>query len=55
MQNDRTDLDRFDQAILRILAVEGRISATELARRIGLRGLFGCKGRAADACPVDGA
>lgn len=36
MQNDRTDLDRFDQAILRILAVEGRISATEVARRIGL-------------------
>ena len=32
----RIDLDRFDQAILRVLAVEGRISATELARRIGL-------------------
>jgi Lrp/AsnC family transcriptional regulator, leucine-responsive regulatory protein len=30
------DLDRFDHAILRVLAVEGRISATELARRIGL-------------------
>lgn len=30
------DLDRFDHAILRILATEGRISATELARRIGL-------------------
>lgn len=30
------DLDRFDQAILRVLATEGRISATELARRIGL-------------------
>jgi Lrp/AsnC family leucine-responsive transcriptional regulator len=30
------DLDRFDQAILRILATEGRISAVELARRIGL-------------------
>jgi len=29
-------LDRFDQAILRVLAAEGRISATELARRIGL-------------------
>jgi Lrp/AsnC family leucine-responsive transcriptional regulator len=29
-------LDRFDDAILRVLAVEGRISATELARRIGL-------------------
>jgi Lrp/AsnC family leucine-responsive transcriptional regulator len=31
-----TDLDGFDQAILRILSAEGRISATELARRIGL-------------------
>lgn len=30
------DLDRFDHAILRVLATEGRISATELARRIGL-------------------
>lgn len=30
------DLDRFDEAILRVLASEGRISATELARRIGL-------------------
>lgn len=30
------DLDRFDEAIVQILAVEGRISATELARRIGL-------------------
>ncbi len=36
MQNDRADLDRFDHAILRVLAVDGRISATELARRIGL-------------------
>ena len=32
----QTDLDRFDEAILRVLASEGRISATELARRIGL-------------------
>ncbi|MDZ4094338.1 MAG: Lrp/AsnC ligand binding domain-containing protein [Paracoccaceae bacterium] len=32
----QTDLDRFDEAILQVLAVEGRISATELARRIGL-------------------
>jgi Lrp/AsnC family transcriptional regulator, leucine-responsive regulatory protein len=32
----RVDLDRFDEAILRVLAVEGRVSATELARRIGL-------------------
>lgn len=36
VQTDRADLDKFDQAILRILASEGRISATELARRIGL-------------------
>lgn len=36
MPSARIDLDRFDDAILRVLAVEGRISATELARRIGL-------------------
>lgn len=36
MQYDQPDLDRFDHAILRVLATEGRISATELARRIGL-------------------
>ena len=30
------DLDCFDQAILRELATEGRISAAELARRVGL-------------------
>lgn len=36
MAKDRIDLDRFDEAILRILSTEGRISATELARRIGL-------------------
>ena len=36
MQTARVDLDSFDQAILRVLAVEGRISATELSRRIGL-------------------
>ena len=30
------DLDRFDIAILDALAGEGRLSATELARRIGL-------------------
>jgi Lrp/AsnC family leucine-responsive transcriptional regulator len=36
MQSDRADLDRFDQAILRILSTDGRISAAELARRIGL-------------------
>lgn len=31
-----TDLDSFDHAILRVLATDGRISVTELARRIGL-------------------
>ena len=36
MPNDQVDLDRFDHAILRVLAAEGRITATELARRIGL-------------------
>jgi Lrp/AsnC family leucine-responsive transcriptional regulator len=36
MAKDRPDLDRFDEAILRILSTEGRVSATELARRIGL-------------------
>lgn len=36
MQNEMPDLDRFDHAILRILATDGRISATELSRRIGL-------------------
>ncbi|WP_022702724.1 Lrp/AsnC family transcriptional regulator [Pseudorhodobacter ferrugineus] len=36
MSSEPFDLDRFDQAILRVLATEGRISATELARRIGL-------------------
>lgn len=30
------DLDRFDLAILTELSAEGRLSATELARRIGL-------------------
>ena len=30
------DLDRFDHAILTELAAHGRVSATELARRIGL-------------------
>ena len=36
MQNAKFEMDRFDQAILRILAADGRISATELARQIGL-------------------
>ncbi len=30
------DADRFDSAILRILAAEGRIPVVELARRVGL-------------------
>lgn len=33
---DRSDLDGFDHAILAQVAAEGRISVTELARRIGL-------------------
>lgn len=36
MPNDLLNLDSFDQAILRHLATDGRISATELAARIGL-------------------
>ncbi len=36
MQNAPSGLDRFDAAILRVLSTEGRISVTELARRIGL-------------------
>ena len=36
MSPAQPDLDRFDHAILRILSSEGRISAVELARRIGL-------------------
>jgi Lrp/AsnC family leucine-responsive transcriptional regulator len=32
----RSDFDRFDNAILHIVANEGRISAADLARRIGL-------------------
>ncbi len=36
MPNDRATLDRFDHAILRVLSAEGRISAIELAKRIGL-------------------
>lgn len=36
MPIDRADLDRFDHAILRELSTDGRISATELGRRIGL-------------------
>jgi Lrp/AsnC family leucine-responsive transcriptional regulator len=37
MADDPTDaLDRFDRAILRILAAEGRLPVAELARRVGL-------------------
>lgn len=36
MPSAAPDLDRFDHAILRVLSAEGRISAVELARRIGL-------------------
>jgi len=35
-QTDHSDLDRFDRAILRVLASDGRISVTDLAREIGL-------------------
>ncbi len=35
-QNDHSDLDRFDRAILRVLAADGRISVTDLTREIGL-------------------
>ena len=36
MTNQTSDIDRFDRKILDVLAVDGRISVTELARRIGL-------------------
>jgi Lrp/AsnC family leucine-responsive transcriptional regulator len=36
MSDQPSDLDRFDIKILGVLSVEGRISVTELARRIGL-------------------
>lgn len=36
MPSARVTLDSYDEAILRILAADGRIAATELARRIGL-------------------
>jgi len=35
-QTEHSDLDRFDRAILRVLASDGRISVTDLAREIGL-------------------
>jgi Lrp/AsnC family leucine-responsive transcriptional regulator len=36
MVQNTSDLDRFDQAILVVLAQDGRISITDLAKRIGL-------------------
>jgi Lrp/AsnC family leucine-responsive transcriptional regulator len=36
MPDATAELDRFDHAILRILSTDGRISATEISRRIGL-------------------
>lgn len=36
MQKDQFDLDRFDRSILTVLAEDGRISITDLAKRIGL-------------------
>ena len=36
MPNELTGLDMFDRAILRELAADGRMTVTELARRIGL-------------------
>jgi Lrp/AsnC family leucine-responsive transcriptional regulator len=35
-KNEQPDMDRFDRAILSVLAEDGRISITDLARRIGL-------------------
>lgn len=35
-QSDQVSLDRFDRAILSVLAEDGRISITDLAKRIGL-------------------
>ncbi|WP_370232343.1 Lrp/AsnC family transcriptional regulator [Cognatishimia sp.] len=36
MQSEKLDLDAFDHKILRVLASNGRISITDLAREIGL-------------------
>jgi len=36
VQNEKLELDRFDRAILSVLAQDGRISITDLASRIGL-------------------
>lgn len=36
VQNDKFDLDRYDRSILDVLARDGRISITDLAKEIGL-------------------
>ncbi|MFP1642871.1 Lrp/AsnC family transcriptional regulator [Pontitalea aquivivens] len=36
MPNDFPQVDRYDQAILALLSADGRMSATEIARRVGL-------------------
>ncbi len=36
MKKEQSDLDRFDSTILTVLAEDGRISITDLAKRIGL-------------------
>lgn len=36
MRTGRADLDDYDHAILAVLAAEGRLSAVEVARRVGL-------------------
>nr|WP_280520443.1 Lrp/AsnC family transcriptional regulator [Phaeobacter sp. J2-8] len=36
VQSDQFELDSFDRAIIAVLAEDGRISVTELAKRIGL-------------------
>lgn len=36
MQSEQVALDRFDRAILEVLAADGRVSITDLAQQIGL-------------------
>ena len=36
MRTGRADLDDYDHAILEVLAADGRLSAVEVARRVGL-------------------
>jgi Lrp/AsnC family leucine-responsive transcriptional regulator len=36
IDDDRGEIDRFDRAILRELAADGRMSVTDLAERVGL-------------------